>query len=162
MLKSRKKVVGFVVIFCIAALTAFASIVLAGEGGGCGPGFGENQHNFRKYAKKLGLTDTQKAQAKAIFEGNRDTIKPLATSLHAEREILQGLIHADTVDEAAIRAETTKMAAIMADFNINRAKIGMQFRAILTPAQQEMLKTMHEKNCQKKTPPRHEADFPAE
>jgi Spy/CpxP family protein refolding chaperone len=163
MMKMRKKVAGLAVMVCIAALTAVVGFALADEGGGCGANGGEHQqHDFRKYAQMLGLNDAQTAQAKALFEGNRDTIKPLATSLHAEREILQGLIHADTVDETAIRAETAKLAGIMADFNVNRAKMAAQFRAILTPPQMEILKTMHEKNGLKKHQPRHEADFPVE
>ena len=163
MMKMGKKVAGFSVMVCIAVLTAVTGSAFADEGGGYGANGGEQmQHIFRKYAKKLGLNDAQKAQAKAIFEDNRDIINPLVTNLHAEREILQGLIHAGTVDEAAIRAETAKLAGIMADFNVNRAKMAAQFRAMLTPAQLEILKALHEKNGLKKHQQRHEADFSAE
>jgi periplasmic protein CpxP/Spy len=150
MLKNRKNMSRLVVLFCIAALTVFAGIAQA-DGGGCG---GEHdgkqlQHNFKKMAKKLGLTDSQKAQAKTIFEGNKDVMKPLFTSLRTERKNLQTLIHADTIDEAAIRAETAKIAGIQADLNVNRAKSGAQFRAILTPAQLATLKTMQQKRQKK-------------
>jgi len=156
MLKNRKGMSIILVMFCIAALTAFAGIAQAHEGewGGEHCGCGDHQlhhggkhhrHNFKKFAKKLGLTDAQKAQAKAIFEGNKDVVKPLFTSLHAERKNLQTLIHADKTDEAAIRAETAKIAGIQADLNVNRAKVGAKFRAILTPAQLTILKTMHQK-----------------
>jgi len=104
---------------------------------------------MKKIEKKLGLTDAQKTQAKAIFQGNRDVVKPIFTTLHTEKNNLQALIHADTVDEAAIRAETVKIAGIQADLNVNRAKVGAQFRAILTPAQQATLKTLHTKRHKK-------------
>jgi periplasmic protein CpxP/Spy len=135
-----------VVMFCIAALTACAGMAQADEGGWGGEQCGTQQHhNFKKFAKRLGLTDAQKAQAKTIFQGNKDVAKPIVTSLRAERENLQALIHADTIDEAAIRAETAKLAGIQADLNVNRAKVGAQFRAILTPAQLDILKAMHRK-----------------
>jgi Spy/CpxP family protein refolding chaperone len=59
------------------------------------------------------------------------------------------LIHADAFDEAAIRAETAKIAGIQADLNVNRAKVEGQFRSILTPSQVAILKTLPQK-CQGK------------
>jgi len=156
MILKRKGMGKIVVMFCIAALTAFASIAQAhdgdwgGEHCGCGNhhrhhGGKHHHHNFDKFAKKLGLTDAQKTQAKAIFEGNKDVVKPIFKSLHAERGNLQALMHADKIDEAAIRAETAKIAGIKADLIVNRAKVRAKFRAILTPAQLETLKTLHQK-----------------
>ena len=159
MLKTRKSMGKIVVMFCIAAITAFAGIANAHNGGSGGERCDKQQHNgrwdnkhgdkqrhhdFKKLAKKLGLTDDQKTKAKAIFEGNKAVVKPIFTSLRAERKNLQTLIHADTVDEAAIRAETAKIAGIQADLNVNRAKVGAQFRAILKPAQLATLKTLHQ------------------
>jgi Spy/CpxP family protein refolding chaperone len=67
-------------------------------------------------------------------------------------------MQADTIDEAAIRAETVKLAAIQADMNVNRAKVGAKFRAILTPSQLATLKDMEQKRHKAK-----EADIaPAE
>ena len=150
MLQKRKNMAKVVVMCCIAAVTACAGIALADDGGWGGEHCGkQGHHNFNKFSKKLGLSDSQKAQAKAIFEGNRDVVKPMFTSLQAERKNLQGLIHADTIDEAAIRAETAKMAGIQADLNVNRAKVDAQFRAILTPAQLAILKTLPQKRGKK-------------
>jgi len=156
MLRNRKSMGKIVVTFCIAALTAFANLAQAhdaewgGEHCDCGNqhhkhGDKNHGHEFKKIAKKLGLTEAQKAKAKAIFEGNKGVVKPLFTSLRAEQENLQALINADKTDEAAIRAETTKIAGIQADLNVNRAKVKAQFRAILTPSQLTILKTLHQK-----------------
>lgn len=142
MLNSRKRMGKVMVFFCIAAMTAFASIAQAHEGeGGCG---GRGHHPGFIF-KKLGLTDAQKAQAKAIFKANRAVVKPIFASMKTERKNLHALIHADTVDEAAIRAETAKIAGIQADLNVSRAKIGVQFRAILTPEQLATLKALKQK-----------------
>ncbi len=139
MLNNQKTMGRIVVIFCIAAITAFASIAQAG--GGCGRG--GHHHHF--IFKKLGLTDAQKAQAKAIFKANRIVVKPIYASLKTERNNLRALIHADTIDEAAIRTETAKIAGIQADLNVNRAQVGAKFRAILTPAQLTTLQTLRQK-----------------
>jgi Spy/CpxP family protein refolding chaperone len=146
MFKSRKNMAKIVVMLSITALTAFASIAQADEGVCSGEHVGKlRQHDFKKMAQKLGLTDAQKAQAKTIFQDNKEVMKPIFTSLQIERKNLQTLVHADTIDEAAIRAETAKIAGVQADLNVNRAKAGAQFRAILTPAQLATLKTMQQK-----------------
>jgi len=149
-LKSRNSMVKIVVLFCIAALTAFASIVQSNDGERSGERFGKNeQHNFNKIAKKLGLTDAQKAKAKAIFQESKEVVKPIATSLRSEQINLRALIHADTIDVAAIRAETAKISGIQADLNVNRANVVTKFRGILTPAQRAILKIMHKKGHHK-------------
>src|SRR5665647_992425 len=136
MLKNRESMAKIVVVFCIAALAAFASIAQANDGG-CGSEQGQSHrhHNFKRIAKKLGLTDAQKAQVKAIFQANKDVVKPIYTNLRAESKNLRALLHADTFDEAAIRAESAKISGIQADLNVDRAKVAIQFRAVLTPTQ---------------------------
>ena len=146
---TRKSITGIIVVLSMSAMIAFAGIALAGGGEGCfGPG-GPGEHggpgghpNIIMMAKKLGLTDAQKASAKAIFEGNKDVMKSIFDSLRTERDTLQTILHADTIDEAAIRSETAKIAGIEADLNVNRAKMGVQFRAILTPEQLTTLKSI--------------------
>lgn len=147
---TRKGMARIAILFCITALTAFAGIAQANDGGWGGEHYGKHQqYNFGKIARKLKLTDAQKAQAKAIFQANKEVVKPVFASLREERKNLRALIHADTIDEAAIRAETAKMAGIQADLNVDRAKVGAQFRAILTPDQLATLKTIQLKHKQK-------------
>jgi len=146
----RDNMVKIGVMVAIAAFMASVGIAEAGPGrwGGEPCGQYEGGH-YQEFGKKLGLTDTQKAQAKAIFQGNRDVVQPIITNLHAEQQKLQALIHADTLDEAAIRDETARIAGIQADLNVNRAKVDAQFRAILTPAQVATLKALPRK-CHKR------------
>ena len=142
--------VKYIVVFCIVALIAFSSIAQA-DGGECSieQSYKKQQHNFKKIANKLGLSDAQKAKAKAIFQANKDVVKPIVASLHTEQIALRTLIHADTVDIPAIRAETTKISSIQEILNIDRAKVGADFRAILTPAQLKTLKNLTKKSQQK-------------
>jgi len=155
----RKNMTTVVVAFCIAALTALAGIAQA-DGVGNGEEMGGRaeiqQHNLKILAKKLGLSDAQKLQAMAIFQSNKDVIKPIITTLRTERENLHALLHADTVDEAAIRTETSRMALLEADLNVNRAKTGVQLRTILTPEQLAILKTLQEQRQHKDNKTRRE------
>ena len=145
------------VMFSVVALTPFANIALANEGGGGGAhcckhhewGAEHYEHHFKKLVEKLGLTDAQQAQAKAIFEANKAIVKPLKESLHAEKKILHTLMHADKFDEAALRAQSAKLAAIYTDLVVNKAKVCSQFRAILTPAKAATLKALHEEHKKK-------------
>jgi periplasmic protein CpxP/Spy len=149
-LKNRNGVTTIIVMCCFAVLATFAGITQADDGECNGEHFDKNQqHNFQKIAKKLGLSDVQRGKAKAIFQKNKDVVKPTIASLRAEQITLRSLIHADTIDVAAIRAETAKISGIQADLNVDRANVVAQFRAILTPAQLAILKTLHKKGHHK-------------
>jgi len=149
MREKGKRFKGIIVMFFVLALTAFAGIAQAHEGGWAGEECGRHgHHGFWKMEKKLGLSDAQKAQAKQIFQANKVVVKPIITNLRAEKKNLRALMFADTVDEAAIRAETAKIAGIQADLNVNRAKVAAQFHAILTTDQINTLKTLRQKHYQ--------------
>ena len=149
------------VMFGVVAFTSFSNIAMANEGGEGGEHYSKHhewgaehyEHHFKKLVEKLGLTKAQQAQAKAIFEANKPIVKPLKESLCAEKKKLHELMHADKFDEAAIRAQSAKLAPIYTDLIVNKAKVSSQFRAILTPAQVATLKALHEehkKKCESK------------
>ena len=123
---------------------------------GCHKGKHQRGHRFFKIlARKLSLTDQQKSQAQAIFKANRATAKPLFTSLMTEKHQLRTLIMSGTADEAAIRAESAKVASIEADLAVQRANGAKQFQALLTPDQQAKLKALQAKWGQKCQKSRH-------
>lgn len=140
----------------IGALMPFAGMALAnegGRGGECGYkhewGAEHFEKHFNKLVEKLGLTDAQQVKAKAIFEANKPLVKELKEKLYAEKKTLHEVMHADKFDEAAIRAESAKVAAIYADLNVNKAKVCADFRAILTPDQAKILKALYEEHMKK-------------
>jgi len=147
---NRSVIKRMAVLLSIAALTAFAGIAQADDGGmgamgGCQCSKGHHKPFGKIIARKLGLTETQKAQAKAIFQNNT-TGKRLMDDLRAEHKNMAALMHADAVDEAAIRAESAKIGSIKADLSVNRAQQFHQFKAILTPDQLAKLKAMKPKH----------------
>lgn len=115
--------------------------------------FGGKHHRshrfFARLARKLQLTDQQKAQAKELFRSNRDQAQPLLASLRTERHQLRTLVQSGTADEAALRAQSAKLAAIQADLVVQRAQAAKQFQALLTPDQLTKLKQIQAKREQR-------------
>ncbi|MBT1073463.1 Spy/CpxP family protein refolding chaperone [Pelotalea chapellei] len=92
------------------------------------------QH-MKQMAKELQLSPQQKQQIKEIFDRNKPAAEPLFKQMKTERLALRSLVQADTIDEAAIRAQSAKVAAIQADLAVQRARVHQEIRAILTPEQ---------------------------
>ena len=104
-------------------------------------GWGRHER-FAELTEKLGLSDAQKAKVKDVFTKNRPQIKPNVTKLTGEKREMRTLIQSGSADEAAIRAEAAKVAAIEADLAVQRAQMAKQLRAILTPEQIEKFKAL--------------------
>jgi len=154
----KKSLRSLVLVAGIASVTALGCNFAAADDSTAAPAAaqaqGEHQHGchkgkehrghrfFARLARKLALTDQQKAQVKAMFKENRAQAKPLFTSLMTERGVLRALIQSGTADEAAIRAQSAKVAGIQADLAVQRAKGARQFLALLTPDQQAKLKAL--------------------
>ena len=99
-------------------------------------------HRFEKMAAKLGLSEQQKLKIKEIFKQNREQAKPIFYRLLTEKRNMRALVMADKTNEAAIRAEATKIAAVEGDMAVHRAHMIQQMRAVLTPEQRTKLKAM--------------------
>ena len=94
-----------------------------------------------KFAE-LGVTKDQKTQIRAILQKHLPAVQPKMQEFAADRRELQKLIHAEKVDEAAIRAQVDKIAKVGADLAVERAHIAQEIRPLLTPEQIEKLKDM--------------------
>ncbi|HEY3309941.1 MAG TPA: Spy/CpxP family protein refolding chaperone [Desulfuromonadaceae bacterium] len=125
-----RNIVAGTAIFAAVALVPAAAPAYIGDDGPA-PG---GQHLI-KMAKELHLSAQQKQQIKDIFEKNKPTAEPLMKQLMTERRALRSLIQADTIDEAAIRAQVVKSAAIQADLAVHRAHVAQEIRGVLTPEQ---------------------------
>lgn len=122
----------------------------AQDGGHHGHGCFKGRHHngkrvFRMLARKLALTDQQKAQAKELWQQHRAQAKPLMADLRTQRQQLRQLVMSGSADEAAIRAQSAKVASLQADLAVQRAKGAKEFLAMLTPDQQAKLKAMEAK-----------------
>lgn len=104
---------------------------MRGPGGpmGFGPGF-----------RQLDLSDDQKTQLKSITDSHRDEIRAAGEKVRAARESMRALVEADAINEGAIRAKSSEIAAAEADMVILNAKIRKESMQILTAEQLAKLK----------------------
>ena len=91
---------------------------------------------------RLGLTDAQRDQVKAIAEAHKDEWKALADRARAAHQALDQAITADTVNEALIRQKSADVAAVDADLAVARAHAFTEALQLLTADQKAQLKTM--------------------
>ena len=117
-------------ISAVSLVTPAGASAVSGEDGPSLAG----QH-FKEVAKELGLSAQQRQDIRAILKNNLDQVLPLVQQLKSEHRGLRSLIQANTVDEAAIRAQSAKVAAIQANLAVQRAQISQELRKLLTPEQ---------------------------
>lgn len=99
----------------------------------------ERGHLLQRIAQKLNLTDDQKSQIKAVWSGEKDTLKSLVGQLHDARKNLRAAIHADNASEAAVRAAAAKVAGVEADLAVERMKLYGKIAPILTEEQRRKI-----------------------
>jgi protein CpxP len=155
----KKTITRIALLAGIASATAFGShFAQADEGGKSCHEYAEQHHHhghhfmhrrFEKMAAKLGLSEQQKVKIKEVFKQNREQAKPILDRLITEKRNMRTLVQADKTDEAAIRAQAAKLAAVEGDMAIQRAHMAKQIRAILTPEQIEKFKAMQKERQQK-------------
>jgi protein CpxP len=98
--------------------------------------------HFMERLAQVGVTGAQKAQVKTILRSYLPTTGPLIQQVVTERRALRDQIRAETIDEAAIRAQAAKVASLEADLAVERAHVAHDIRAVLTPVQIQKLKDM--------------------
>jgi Spy/CpxP family protein refolding chaperone len=113
-----------------------------GRGMGPGRGAGGPMGMLPMLGPRIGLTDAQKDQIKAIADAHKDEWKALADREHAARVAVDAAISADTIDEATIRQKSADAAAVDADVAVARAHARAEVLQILTADQKAQLKTM--------------------
>lgn len=127
----------------VAATVSFSSIQASAFMGD--EGMPPAGRQFKKMATELGLSVQQQDEIKSIIAKNRPLAEPLMKQLHSEHRALRNLVQADTVDEAAIRAQIAKAGALQGDLAVQRAKLSKEIRAILTPEQIQKFKDIQAK-----------------
>jgi Spy/CpxP family protein refolding chaperone len=101
-------------------------------------------HLFRRAllekVAELGMTDAQKTQIHAILRDSQPNLQPLIKQYVEERRALRRTIHTTPADEAAIRAQATRVAQLESDLEVKRAYVAERICALLTPEQITKLK----------------------
>ena len=110
--------------------------------GGPGRGPGGPMGMLPMLGQRLGLTDAQKDQIKAIAQTHKDEWQALADRGRTAHQALDAAITADTIDDALIRQKSAEASAVDADAAVARAHTRAEVVQILTADQKAQLKTM--------------------
>lgn len=106
-----------------------------GPGGPGGPGaFGPMMFG------RLDLTSDQRDRVRQIMDSHRDEQKALGDRAMKAHEALEEAV-TSTFNEGAVRARAADVAAVDADMAVAQARVFGEVYQILTPEQQEKLKT---------------------
>ena len=89
---------------------------------------------------RLDLTSDQRDRVRQIMDSHRDEQRALGDRAMKAHEALQDAITV-TFDEGAVRARAADVSAVDADMAVAQARVVGEVYQILTPEQQEKLKT---------------------
>lgn len=112
---------------------------------GGGPGMGGGPGAFWRnpeIAKKLGLTEDQKAKAQTAFKEHRRVLVDLRADLEKKELDLQEAMDADKVDEAKIQALADQVIAARGKLGKDFMGMMLKVRQILTKDQWHQLQEM--------------------
>jgi periplasmic protein CpxP/Spy len=104
------------------------------------------------FAKKLNLTDEQKAQMKSIMQKEHPTMKPLFAQQHQIDVQLRQYVEGN-FDAAKVQALATQKAQVQAQLTVAQTRIHSEMYQVLTADQQAQLKQMeanHEARMQQR------------
>ena len=98
-------------------------------------------HNriLQQVKEKLDLSDEQLAQIRGVLKSDRSNLTDLLTRFHAARKDLRTAIRNDNATEASVRTASARVAAVEADFAVERLRLYGKISPILTDAQREKL-----------------------
>lgn len=105
-----------------------------GPGGGGLPGL-----------RELDLTDAQKEQIRTIQQSHRDEMQQIGERTRTAQRAIDEAANGATVNEAAIRSQSTALAAAIADSAILRAKVNAEIFNVLTAEQRQKLNEVRAK-----------------
>lgn len=104
-----------------------------------GPGFGMEGHGMGFFAKYLDVSDTQRAQMKAVMQKEHATLKPLMQQLHQMDQQLKQY-EEGAYDEAKVQALVTQQAQTLVQVKVQETRIHNELFQLLTPDQQTKMK----------------------
>jgi periplasmic protein CpxP/Spy len=143
------------------ALAALALILVAGTvlaQPGHGRHGGPGHHGFDRgpgtgmfhVFEELELTDAQKEQIHELLEAQHENGEAARDAARTARATLHEAIHADVLDEAAIRAAAADVAALEADQAVARATVFQSIRQVLTAEQLAKLAEIKAKHAERR------------
>ena len=107
---------------------------------GPGPGMRRGGAKGAELRQKLDLTDDQKTKLADIHDRQARAAIPVQGDLRIASLDLRKLMRADKPDQRAIDAQIDRVAALRATLHKARVASMLAARAVLTPAQQKLMK----------------------
>jgi Spy/CpxP family protein refolding chaperone len=101
-----------------------------------------------RLADRLGLSDDQKAQVKALFLKQKDTLQPLMENAHTAREAFHKVLEAEGADPAIVGQAALAMHAAETKLQAAHQAAFEEFKALLTPDQRTQLEQMKARHGQ--------------
>ena len=99
---------------------------------------------LERFGDRIGLTDAQRSEIEAVLAAHRDTFVTLAAQEAEVRRALRTAIRQPAVDEAAVRAASTAVAARARELALERASTFSEVAAVLIPDQLARLQEVRE------------------
>ena len=110
-----------------------------GPGGGIGP-----VGLIERFGDQLELSEAQRQEIEEVFEAQRTEADPLRAQLQEYGKALEATIHAETLNESAVRAAAQNVAGVKMELAVLRAQGFQSVQAVLTPEQREKLAELRE------------------
>jgi len=134
-----------------AVVALAATVVLAQTPGatrqpGAARGLGFDRH-LEHVAQILGLTDSQKEQARVIFRNARESSQPIQEELMRNRDRLT--LAAKSASEPDIQSLATEQGRLLGQLVAIRTRASAKFYQTLTPEQRVKYDQMREESRQK-------------
>ncbi|MBS0660211.1 MAG: periplasmic heavy metal sensor [Verrucomicrobia bacterium] len=123
-----------------AALVATPASVPAATGES--PARDEMRTLIRSRLTEAGFTTAQKIEAGRIVRRHAPTVLPLVRQWLQERRSLRDLMQAERLDEAALRAQSTRLGQVQTELHLQAARAFQDLRRVATPEQQAKLRQL--------------------
>lgn len=107
---------------------------------------GMGHHGLRQ----LDLSEEQREQIHRLMEARRGEGEAARQQLHEAREALAQQVHAETLDEAGIRAASRAVAALEEEQAVQRARLFQEVRKVLTPEQLAQWETLQQERMERR------------
>ncbi|MBF0606673.1 MAG: Spy/CpxP family protein refolding chaperone [Candidatus Magnetobacterium sp. LHC-1] len=133
------------IVVAMVLTLAVSTTLMAEVGGGLkGSGGGDAQHIILRALVGVNLTDAQKTAIAGILKGYKDALQKDIKEVVDARTQLLDAIHADSYDEAKVRAQSRLLASKEEELAVLRAKIVSEVNAVLTTEQKAILEQAKE------------------
>ena len=150
MKKSLKAMLASALIVSSVGLVAPVSAKPQGEGADCDRGRlmdavhkrGEKGFNVDRMAKKLDLSENQRAQIEAIMEASKQKMSDHRDKLRANRKQLKSLTMQSPLDEVMLRKVAEAQGDLKADMIVLRVQQRVKINGMLTSEQRVKLEDM--------------------